>query len=1113
MNKIELSKVKRGILIGLAVLFIVITGCIINYNTRAKAAEYDDIGKYETHVNGISKVGIKIILDGNVVGYCFDTWKKNDKGEYVSSTDGYGSDRRYIDGYSYSTPSSRFRINTIIKNILPEECTVTLSKYQMGKCISRKTEGTYDNGENLLKESLLEYKYNNSKSEIIMGVYKPNELSYIYDIRTVKYIGKSGGVTAKTEYGNVTKCGKAFYNGEVDKYVIKQLPEIGNTKCKGCTLIFDGWCTSQKGYEEKVVAGDLIDLDTVLYVKWRTVPNKYKVTFIDKAVGNDTEEILSTHYENLSYGQSVGAAEYMGSDTGADVYYEGRSYSGKEDRIIVSDEEEKNIVCRYFKNASYNINIKDVVKCGPAEGTTLGESTIEGEYTQRISAAEAGNDTEAGAYYNGYRYTDCTEMVIPIGGGTVYRYFTPVVYTIDYDGNGAVSGEMNYDTEYYFGSPYILPVNNYKKESKVILNKNAADAVLDVSELKVTYEFLGWSKEKDGDVVYKDGDFFSDLTNEDKAVKLYAQWKTQDISIKDVPVRKGYTFAGWSEKSDAVSGKTEFKVEDNKELYAVWQPDMVDYTVQILKAGTDGSYNMSESKIYKGIADSCIKISDLMLSKDLFKGYYLNEDKADKNVRIKSDGTTIFRVYYDRCSYTVKYAGFINGNETIIASQGAIGGSSYEVPVSFGNIKNPKRYIDEKGKIYNPGDKVVVDSDMKLYPQFLLSYNDKIYPDTYVNYGAGIKLQNYKKTGYDFEGWYSDSALKNHIGKALAVVNNICSNITLFPKFSDPLKYNITYNLKDSGVVILTGDVSSYKYMEKVILPIESQMIIPNGWKFVGWTYEGSDELITEIKAGEYGDKKVRIIVRKKDESDKDAENKNTSSDKNTSSGKDTSSGKNTSSGKDTSSDKNSSTGKNNSTAGDKKNNSYTKGDKNDKGFSKNDGSSSGVNNSNGDKKGSGRSNTNNKKSSGKGSVKKNDIVVIKNIKYAITKCKGSKREVMVTGTKKAGNSIVIPSTITIKGKKYKVTSIKSNAFSKCRSVKNVTIGNNVITIGKCAFYKSSNVKNIVIKSKIVKNIGKNAFSGLNSKCVIKINSKSKSLKKVYKNILTNKKIKVKMYK
>ncbi len=174
MNKIGLSKVKRGILIGLAVLFIVIAGYIINYNTRAKAAEYDDIGKYETQVNGISKVGIKIILDGNVVGYCFDTWKMNDKGEYVSLSDGYGSDRRYVEGYSYSTPSSRFRINKIIKNILPEECTVTLSKYQMGKCISKKTESTYDNGDKLLKESLLEYKYNNSKSEIFMGIYKPN---------------------------------------------------------------------------------------------------------------------------------------------------------------------------------------------------------------------------------------------------------------------------------------------------------------------------------------------------------------------------------------------------------------------------------------------------------------------------------------------------------------------------------------------------------------------------------------------------------------------------------------------------------------------------------------------------------------------------------------------------------------------------------------------------------------------------------------------------------------------------------------------------------------------------------------------------------------------------
>ena len=52
-----------------------------------------------------------------------------------------------------------------------------------------------------------------------------------------------------------------------------------------------------------------------------------------------------------------------------------------------------------------------------------------------------------------------------------------------------------------------------------------------------------------------------------------------------------------------------------------------------------------------------------------------------------------------------------------------------------------------------------------------------------------------------------------------------------------------------------------------------------------------------------------------------------------------------------------------------------------------------------------------------------------------------------------------------------------------------------------------------VILLQDVKNIGKNAFTGLKSKCTIKISAKSKSLKKVYKSVLSNKKVIVKKYK
>ena len=52
-----------------------------------------------------------------------------------------------------------------------------------------------------------------------------------------------------------------------------------------------------------------------------------------------------------------------------------------------------------------------------------------------------------------------------------------------------------------------------------------------------------------------------------------------------------------------------------------------------------------------------------------------------------------------------------------------------------------------------------------------------------------------------------------------------------------------------------------------------------------------------------------------------------------------------------------------------------------------------------------------------------------------------------------------IPASVTLEGKKYKVTSISPDAFKDCKKLKTVTIGSNVNKIGKQAFYGCSSLK------------------------------------------------------
>ena len=58
----------------------------------------------------------------------------------------------------------------------------------------------------------------------------------------------------------------------------------------------------------------------------------------------------------------------------------------------------------------------------------------------------------------------------------------------------------------------------------------------------------------------------------------------------------------------------------------------------------------------------------------------------------------------------------------------------------------------------------------------------------------------------------------------------------------------------------------------------------------------------------------------------------------------------------------------------------------------------------------------------------------------------------LITGNYYSGN-VVIPESVTYKGKTYSVTSIGSYAFYGCSGLTSVTIPNSVTSIGEYAFY------------------------------------------------------------
>ncbi len=162
---------------------------------------------------------------------------------------------------------------------------------------------------------------------------------------------------------------------------------------------------------------------------------------------------------------------------------------------------------------------------------------------------------------------------------------------------------------------------------------------------------------------------------------------------------------------------------------------------------------------------------------------------------------------------------------------------------------------------------------------------------------------------------------------------------------------------------------------------------------------------------------------------------------------------------------------------------------------------------------------------------------------------------------KKTAKTVTIPSTITVGGIQYKVTSIAKNAFKnnkkitkvtigkyvktiganafyKCTKLKTVTLGKSVATIGDKAFYKCTALTKITLPSKVAKigkqafygckklktitvktkkltskKMGKQAFKGIHAKATIKVpKSKYKSYKTLFKNAGVGKKVKYKKF-
>ncbi len=197
-------------------------------------------------------------------------------------------------------------------------------------------------------------------------------------------------------------------------------------------------------------------------------------------------------------------------------------------------------------------------------------------------------------------------------------------------------------------------------------------------------------------------------------------------------------------------------------------------------------------------------------------------------------------------NYTVT---FIDWDETVLSTQIIAEGNDATAPV------DPSR----TGYDFTSWDVDFsnITSDLTVTAQYnLIDYsisynldggtNDASNPSVYTIETATITLADATKTGYAFDGWYSDAALTNQITE---IAKGNTGDVTLFAKWAI-ITYTITYYL--DGGSNSTSNPDNYTIETEDIVLANAEK---DGYSFIGWfTDEDFSSQISEIAQGTSGD-------------------------------------------------------------------------------------------------------------------------------------------------------------------------------------------------------------------------------------------------------------------
>ncbi len=361
---------------------------------------------------------------------------------------------------------------------------------------------------------------------------------------TASYTVKTYTVTYKSDYGTVPSKIDGLKKG--DKLIAEELPKLTTD---GYT--FAGWYNG----ESEVTTEYKIIGDLNLTAKWNAN------TDTAYTVEHYQQNITDNEYTLAENGTETGT-------TGEDTSAEAKDYAGFTAKSVTQEKiaaDGSTVVKIYYdrKEITLTLDFDD----------GEGETEITGKYGAIVTTPA--NPTKTG--YTFASWNPDLPATFPAENATYTAKWNANTYTVKFEANDG-SGTMT-DQTFSYDVEQALTANTFTRDG---------------------YEFEGWAKSTDGDIVYTDGQTVLNLTSENNAtVTLYAVWEIENYTITynlngginaqsnpdnytietetitlENPTRTGYTFEGWYDVETFTEESKITKIEKGstgvQTLYAKW---------------------------------------------------------------------------------------------------------------------------------------------------------------------------------------------------------------------------------------------------------------------------------------------------------------------------------------------------------------------------------------------------------------------------------------------------------------------------------------------------------------------------------------------------------------